>query len=141
MNQILPKSVAFGSILQDRDDTQIMVVGNMKGDLKVYAHMPAEGSSDTPWKTAKINGQISVIKIVPYNNKLLGKALGNANYSAMTNILEDGPDETNHNCIIVLTTEGTLSIFNLQSLVDDYKLHVEKIQKTPNKTELLKKMS
>ena len=59
----------------------------------------------------------------------------------MSNILEDGPSEENHNCIIVLTHEGTLSIFNLQSLVEDYREHVERILKTPNKKEHRRKLS
>ena len=70
---------------------------------------------------------------MPYNNNLLGKALSNTNYSAMSNILEEGSIEDNYNCIIVLTHEGTLSIFNLQSLLDDYAQHVENILKTPKK--------
>ena len=60
-----------------------MVVGNLQGDLKIYAHLQSDGSTDMPWKIAKLNGQISAIKITPYNNALLGKMLKNTKNSIL----------------------------------------------------------
>ena len=100
----------------------------MQGEMKIYAQLPSEGSADMPWKVAKICGQISVIKIAPYNTELLGMTLENANESIRTNknMAKSAEKEETYNCIIVLTHEGTLSIFNLQSLITDYNHHIER---------------
>ena len=60
-----------------------MVVGSMSGELKIYSNISTTSSADTPWKTAKMNGQISAVKIAPYSDEMLGKTMNQANIKSL----------------------------------------------------------